>query len=92
MISRAQISGWPTAKFSQAPPDKEDSHTGRLPCLEDSPKCSFPNISHIFNIVPGILQAEQFWIEEKGHPLVHRVGVQPVQEELRGQSGERRCL
>lgn len=92
MISSAQITGCLIANFSQVPPDKEDSHTGRLPCLEDSPKCSFPNISHIFNIVPGILKAEQFWIEKKGHPLVHWVWVQPVQEEFRGQSGECRCL
>lgn len=91
-ISRAQISSCLTVKFSQVFPDKENSHTGHLPCLEDSPKCSFPNISHIFNIVPGILQAEQLWIEEKGHPLVHRVRVQPVQEEFRGQSGECWCL
>lgn len=80
------------ANFSQVPPDKEDSHRDCLPGLEDSPKCSFPNISHIFNIVPGILQAKQFWIEEKGHALVHWVGVQPVQEQLGGQSGESWCL
>lgn len=68
------------------------THTQALPCLEDSPKCSFPNISHIFNIIPGVFQAEQFWIEEKGHSLVHRIGVQPVQEEFGGQSRERWCL
>lgn len=51
------------ADFSQVPSDKKDQRDC-LPGLKDSPKCSFPNISHIFNIVPGILQAKQFWIEE----------------------------
>lgn len=82
----------PKCQFSQVPPDKKDSHTSLLPRLEDSPKCSFPNISHVFNIVPGIFQAKQFRIEEKRHPLVHWVGVQSIQKEFRGQSGECWCL
>lgn len=92
MISSAQISSYPTVNFPRVPPDKKDSHSGLLPRLEDSPKCSFPNISHVFNIVPGIFQAKKFWIKEKRHPLVHWVGVQPIQKEFGGQSGECWCL
>lgn len=92
------IDGWIDGRiisspdFSHVPSDKEESQRDCLPGLEDSPKCSLPNISHIFNIVPGIFQAKQFWIEEKRHALVHGVGVQPVQEQFRGQSGESWCL
>lgn len=65
-------------------------HTPRLilPCLKDPSKCSLSDVSDILNVIPGILQAEQLGIEKERHPLVHGVGMESVQQELRRQCGE----
>lgn len=62
------------------------------PGLEDASEGSFSDVADVLDVVAGVLQGQQPGVEQQGHPLVHGVGVEALQQQLRGQGAQRRGL
>lgn len=58
------------------------SNLSLLPGLKNASKCSLPNISDILDIVSGVLQGQQFWVQQQRNSLVHGIRMQSIEQEL----------